>query len=475
MITTDQQRFDTVGDAKPPYLCMPHTQFLINQGISYDRAYAQCPMCVPSRISIMNGRFPQSVGATVNTASSRFLGTRGTLPDLLRDAGYQTAAIGKMHFSPARSRHGFDEMILPDDYYHEMRKRGGMLQPMRHGVGQNETYPAMSTVPEAMTLTSWITEQCVEYIHERRDPAQPFFLWCSYSKPHPPFDPPEPYYSMYQHECIEDPVYGDWSEEEHAPLAFRRLRQMWGYDRMGPEITRNMKAAYYGLLTQIDYNMGRIFAALQDLDLLKDTVILFTSDHGEYLGDYHTSAKFFLHQASSHVPFILRLPEELAPFCGGTRRDDLVTHADILPTLVNLAGGRVPEDLEGKDLLAVLRGEEQPRAHLEMVTQMELLECIGVTDGAFQYIYYLEDQAEQLFDLKKDPRERNNLAGLPEYSTLTRKYRKILEDSPYTEKMEYVKDGCLITIEKRGEDERHRRAHPWLGFHTERFEEDVKH
>jgi len=98
-----------------------------------------------------------------------------------------------MHFGPERRRHGWDEMILPADYYRQMERSGLPFQPMRHGLGQNELYPTMATVPEALTLTSWTAERCVDYIRERRDPTKPFLLWCSFSKPHPPLDPHETY------------------------------------------------------------------------------------------------------------------------------------------------------------------------------------------------------------------------------------------------------------------------------------------
>lgn len=471
LITTDQQRYDTVGDLAPKYMRMPHTQFLINQGINYTNAYSQCPLCVPARISIMNGKFPHTTKATTNCETQNVLGNRDTLPDLIRQAGYQTVAIGKMHFTPQRCKHGFDETIIPDDYYKQMLKSGNCYQPMKHGLGQNEIYPTMATVPETLTLTSWISEKCVEYIRDRRDPNQPFFMWCSYSKPHPPFDPPEPYYSMYKNECIEEPVFGDWSDDENAPIAFKRLRQMWGYDSISSQIIKQSKSAYYGLLTQIDYNMGRIFAALQDLDLLKDTIILFTSDHGEYLGDHHSGAKFFLHEPSSHIPFVLRLAPSMGYDLSGTKLNNLVTHADILPTLVSLAGGKVPNDIDGQNLLEL----KQPRKYLEMVSTMDLLESIAITDRIYKYIWYPEDQKEQLFDLSNDPKELKNLANIETYKDIKNTLKQELTNSKYTKNIGYSKNGSLITINLRNDTERQRRANPWLGFHTEYHPDDVKH
>ncbi len=217
LVTTDQQRYDASGGAGPSFLRTPHYDNLRREGITFTSAYADCPICVPSRVSIMTGKSAFAHGMTVNGQTTGVIGRHDSLPACLREAGYQTAAIGKMHFTPQRARHGFDEMILPDDYYREMRRRGHELQPMHHGLGQNELYAGMATVPEALTLTSWIAEQCVSYIRERRDPTVPFFLWCSFSKPHPPLDPPEPYYSMYRDCDIPAPVCGDWSERRRLP------------------------------------------------------------------------------------------------------------------------------------------------------------------------------------------------------------------------------------------------------------------
>ena len=192
LITTDQQRYDTLGHHAPRWLRTPHLDNLAREGITFDRAYTDNPLCVPTRVTIMSGRSVWRHRMLNNGITSDVLGHEGTMPALMRDAGYQTMAIGKMHFGPERARHGFDEIILPADYYREMRDRGLPLQPMRHGLGQNELYPGMATVPEALTLTAWLCDQAALFIRERRDPTRPFFLWLSFSKPHPPLDPPEP-------------------------------------------------------------------------------------------------------------------------------------------------------------------------------------------------------------------------------------------------------------------------------------------
>ncbi len=230
LITTDQQRFDTIAPYAPAFMRTPHIDHLMRDGVVFDRAYADCPICVASRASIMTGKYARNHGLPDNQNTSTRIGRENTLPTLLRRLGYQTAAIGKMHFGPERCRHGFDEMILPADYYRHMIRSGSHWQPMRHGLGQNELYPAMATVPECLTLTSWIAEQCVEYIKERRDPTVPFFLWCSFSKPHPPLDPPEPYYSMYRNCALPEPIQSGWSQSDRRPIAFRRQQESWSSD-----------------------------------------------------------------------------------------------------------------------------------------------------------------------------------------------------------------------------------------------------
>lgn len=474
LITSDQQRFDTVGERAPSFMRTPHFDLLCRQGITYKSAYAQCPACVPSRASILTGKYAENIGAVTNNWPQG-VDREKTLPVELRKMGYSTIAVGKMHFKPVRARYGFDEMIVLDDYYREMRLSGNPLQPMRHGLGQNELYPGMSTVPEAMTLTSWITEKCVEYIHERRDPTQPFFMWCSYSKPHPPLDPPEPYYSMYRNSNIPEPVFGDWSEDGICPESFKRFRQRWSCDLLSKEVIREARAAYYGLITQIDYNMGRIFAALQDEDLFKNTLIMYTSDHGEYLGDHNTGAKFFFHEPSAHVPFVIRLPKTWENRCAGKEVSDAITHADIMPTLLAAAGGSC-EYTDGLDLIALARNElKNERQYIEGVARNLDAEFNGITDGKWKYIWYPEGGSEQLFDLVNDPMELTNLAGNAEYSDKRNELKQELITRNINRNSPYVIDGELEKWPLKGDSEKERRDRSWPGFHTEKVLSDTQH
>ncbi len=472
-ITTDQQRFDTLPPYAPAFLRTPHINHLMRDGITFDRAYTATPVCGPARTSMMTGKSPW------NRTSSPII-RESTLPSLLRGCGYQTAAIGKMHFTPERARHGFDEMILPADYYNEMEKSGYPLKPMQHGLGQNELYPSMATVPECLTLTNWTANQCVSYIRDRRDPTVPFFLWCSFSKPHPPLDPPEPYYSMYRSCPIPEPVISGWSEND-VPAAMRRQRESWSDDLVSPEVIREARSAYYGLITQIDYNIGRIFAALQDFRMFDETLFIFTSDHGEFLGDHHTGCKIFFHDPSARIPFILRLPKSHVNRRFGERVDHLATHADVLPTVLAAAGGKAPSDCDGEDLIACLDGKlKNPRKYLDgaygdLIGKDPWVLYLGITDGEFKYMWYPEGGAEQLFDLRNDPKELMNVAGSKKHSAV----KKRLRDEIIRRQKEggglFLKDGDLEILPLKDDTEKERRSNPWPGYHSEHYHEDVRH
>ena len=332
LITTDQQRFDTFGEYAPSFVRTPHLNHLANDGVVFERAFSDCPVCVPARAAYMTGQsvFRHSMG--INAPTCDYFDEENTLPTLMRGLGYQTMAIGKMHFHPQRKRHGFDQTVTLDAYYRQMRESGNPLQPRRHGLGENTLFPTMATVPEALTLTSWITEKSVEFLTEERDPTSPFFLWVSYSKPHPPIDPPEPYYSMYRNCDIDKPWMAEWSDNPDLPEAIRKHMSAGSCGPLSPEILREGKAGYYGTITQIDYNIGRIMGALQDTGCFfnpnDNTLILFCSDHGELLMDHNMKAKDTHHEGSMHVPFIMRLPKTWDERYVGSKIKDVTTLQD---------------------------------------------------------------------------------------------------------------------------------------------------
>jgi arylsulfatase A-like enzyme len=348
---------------------------------------------------------------------------------------------------------------------------------MRHGLGQNELFPGMSTVPEGRTLTSWIAERCVDYIRFRRDPDLPFFLWCSFSKPHPPLDPPEPYYSMYLDSPIPKPVISSWCDSEDCPIAFRRFRERRSCDLLPPEVIHAARAAYYGLVTQIDYNMGRIFGALQEAGILKDTLILYASDHGEYLGDHLGCAKSFFHEVSARIPFVLRLPKDHHNDHANRVDNRLVTLADIYPTLVSAAGGIPDSSVYGQNLLDLINEKADSRkAVVALQGPPGDAQHLSITDGRWKYMYYPEGPSEQLFDLNSDPGElqdlcRNRIAHRKVIDRLQHLLMKELNERAPS----YLKEGQLPRKAPGRDDLNVRRRQDFPGYSTEYKDKDTRH
>ncbi|HUU70509.1 MAG TPA: sulfatase-like hydrolase/transferase [Planctomycetota bacterium] len=171
LITTDQQRYDTCGPAAPTFMRMPHFDNLSREGITFSKAYADCAVCVPARVGIMTGKTALLHGKLDNGETSAVLGRENTLPGCMRTLGYQTAAIGKMHFGPERVRHGFDDMIIPSDYYRQMERSGVPVKPMHHGLGQNGLHPRAAGPDGSVLPVVLVAQPCRS--RETQGPARP--------------------------------------------------------------------------------------------------------------------------------------------------------------------------------------------------------------------------------------------------------------------------------------------------------------
>lgn len=455
LITTDQQRWETFGPFKPSFMQTPHLDNLAYDGVSFRYAYVNCPTCVASRTSIMTGQSAFTHRMGVNGKTSEYFGEARTLPTVLKSVGYHTALIGKAHFHPQYNRHGFDDFFVLDDYYKWIADKGFPGGGRLHGLGENELYATLATVPERLSITSWITETAADYLMRRRDPLKPWFLWVSYSKPHPPIDPPEPYYSMYQRSAIPPPIRSDWSEDPARVPHFIRRRQLaFNFEAIAPEVLARAKAGYYGMITQIDHNIGRLWAAIKDtgpherFTIEDNTLTLFTSDHGELFGDHLDGAKGSCLDGSARVPFILRTPRTWkSRRHRGEICDVPVTPADILPTCAAAAGAEIPEGVEGINLLEMI---ERPPSERSVIfganftkDQPEQISWAALFDGQHKYAWHFADGRELLFDLSADPLEQQNLTG-DAHAELCERLRGDLEARlrPLNEGR-YLRDGKL--------------------------------
>ncbi len=340
------------------------------------KAYSATPTCVPARVALFTGQSQEAHGRVGYEDGVPFAAAHPvTLPGEFRKAGYHTQAIGKMHVWPERSRVGFDDVILHDGFLHHsrrehrrqfeyfddyvpwLRRQPGMSPDadyFDHGVNCNSVVARPWDKPEHVHPTHWLGTQTVEWLY-RRDPTTPFFLYLSFHRPHPPYDPPQWAYDLYADQPPYGRVLGDWEHE------WDEFRQDGDYQAtigdLPDRVVHRARAGYYGLMAQIDLQVNRIREALAEFGLARDTVIAFTSDHGEMMGDHRMFRKAVPYEGSARVPFIVAD----APRRGRQQQvvDQVVELRDVMPTLLDLAGLPIPDSVDGHSLAPYLRGERR--------------------------------------------------------------------------------------------------------------------
>ena len=464
LITADQWRGDCLGCAGSRHPVMtPHVDQLAAEGVRFTHAYADCPVCMPQRVTTLTGQVASRFGMPHNFAPatrSPIDGDRCLPARLARQCGYQTEAIGKMHVHPERSRVGFDHVCLhPDDYVMWLEEHGYGGLYRGHGLGGNEIYPVFSAVPEPYTHTHWIVDEATTFLRQR-DPDCPFFLWTVFEAPHSPFDPPEEYVRLYERFPIPDSVFGDWTGDRMPPMLQNRVLK-GKFDKLSTEVLREARRHYYAQITHIDYQLGRLLGQLKTLGLYDNTVIVFTSDHGEHLGDHGLFGKQTFVSGSADVPLIVRLPESLRSGNMPEACHAPVLTADICPTLLAAAGLDAFEGTDGLSLLPLVQGGDNGRS----VVCGEGRDSAFCTDGRWSYLYYPHGGVEQLFDNAGDPENLCDLSVASDAADVKQALQQALVQHLDAFERPMVKDGRLAEFEAKVEPVQARRANPcaWRG------------
>jgi len=419
LITTDQQRYDAMGFNGNPVLRTPNLDHLAATGTNFDRCYVTCPVCIPARRTLLNGQHPRTHGLTRYKDTLDF-NPAHTMPGELSRAGYQTQLVGKLHQQPNRRRFGFDHMVRSDsanyrpdskyqaenDYIDWLIEQGVPSLSNAHGINGNGRIARPFHLDEPFHHTSWVAREGQRFFRKWRDPSCPWFLHLSFVAPHPPLIPPQAYWDRYIHRDDLKPTIGDW-----APTGDDTRRGINPVSPTGPfpaDEIHDAIAGYYGLITHIDDCIQHVLDAYYEYAtdrLHEPTWIIFTSDHGEMLGDHHLFRKSLGYEASAHVPlFITGRNVELPQ----SRSDALVGWEDIMPTILDLADVPIPDDVDGRSLVPVMRGE-QPG-----VRDAIFGICAGdhyAVCGDWKYIRFDATGEEQLFNLKDDPDECHDLSG----------------------------------------------------------------
>jgi arylsulfatase A-like enzyme len=473
LITSDQQHYSTLGSINPR-IKTPALDRLCNEGTRFDRAYCPNPTCTPTRASIITGLYPSQHGAW--SLGTKLMEDVPTIGAMLSRAGYQTSLIGKAHFQPLASTeeypsvecqpilrdldywrnfhgpwYGFDHIELARNHTDEshcgqhyaiwMEEKGltnwrdyfadpsGEKPKDSHRDGQTWT------LPEEYHYTPWTAERSIAQIEKAHADGEPFFCWASFHDPHPPYLVPEPWASMYDPADME-PGELTPGEHENNPEHFRKTQEddaeWWAQARKGEvihgghthkydreEIQKSM-ATYYGMTSFMDHHIGRILDKLDELGLADNTLVVFTTDHGHFLGQHGLTAKAIHHYEDLlKIPLIVRWPGQ-APTAATS--EDLQNIVDLAPSFMAAAGLDVPFHMTGLDATSSWRGDGPHRqwsvtenhhgtTHFHMRTYVNDRYKITVhrngTDG-------------ELFDLQEDPGEIRNLWNHPAASDLKR-------------------------------------------------------
>jgi arylsulfatase A-like enzyme len=466
LITTDQQRFDTIHALGNNQIYTPHLNWLVDEGITFERCYSDNPVCMPARATIMTGKHAYNHGLITNTQEVRPMVPSQTLPGILTKNGYQTRAQGKMHFEPIRANYGFEHMELPMEYYKSMSENRDRGVPKGHGVGENEIEPVISTVDETKSAVYWTVNRSIDFL-ETRDDTRPFFLWTSFAKPHPPFDPCANYWALYQNKKLTAPVCGDWSTDQQSAYQgfYHPTYMLNNAYRMSEEQLLDVKRAYYACITQIDYSMGLLFARMHEMDLLKNTWIIFTADHGDMMGDHRMGAKGVFLEGSAHIPMIVR-PPLTEQGSKGRRCSKLVTLADVMPTILAAADIQIPDGTDGLDMMEIESKSGKDRTFYGNFSN----NYFAVMEDGYKYMWTAFGGEELLFYMPDDPMEQRNLANIEK--NIAKRMKRMLTEQVAGYNADLVQNGELVIKECiEGPQD----INKWPGFHSITAVCDVLH
>ncbi|MBD3243260.1 MAG: sulfatase-like hydrolase/transferase [Chitinivibrionales bacterium] len=452
----DHLRADWLGCNGHPLVMTPQIDKLAAQGVTFQRAFSECPMCVPARRTMMTGLGPHGIRMFWNRDTQPF--PEGPkLAEVMTRAGYQTFASGKLHTCPQRNRIGFEDVqlneegrrqegLVKDDYDAFLEDHGCAHRAYAHGLGNNQYGLRLSPLPEPFTTTHWTAQKAMEFL-ERRDPTRPFFLYVSFDKPHPPITPPAEYYELYREAQFPAPVMGDWVQER-SPERVRRLRLTNDVDmiREHPLLLQQTLRGFAAMITHIDSMIGVILGQIRELVGLRDTHVLFTSDHGDQLFDHGNAAKGDYFRGSPNVPLIVtpsaRWREEHAMRPGRVDRATPAGLMDIMPTILALCDVEAPGTIEGQSLLGRARDSAGDFRRYSFGRSDH---SVAATDGRFVYQWFFTDDLEFLFDHDSDPREEHDLSTSEEHAATKKALRGALQEWLTDKGDELVSGGELVS------------------------------
>lgn len=419
LLFTDMQRADTVHALGNPVIKTPNLDRLATEGMAFTNAFSPCPVCVPARYCMHYG---------VYATKADGLTTNGRMPDdngqsiqhLLTNVGYRTHGVGKCHFTPDKhAMRGFETRMVQeecvsdpekDDYCAWLVENGHDNYEPMGARGEMYYIPQVSCLPAEAHPTQWVGDRSIDFVREQADEDKPWMLFSSYIHPHPPFAPPKPWHKLYRSPYMPLPLVPQNVEALQTVINRKQNRYKYRDQGIDQQLMRNIKAYYYAAISFVDYQVGRIIDALEETGQLDNTLIIFTSDHGELLGDYNCFGKRSMHDAASRVPMLVRYPKR---FAVGKECRTPVNLVDVMPTIAEAAGLKLDDVVhDGVDMAAIANGECPRDAVFSIHGRNQQAQYMIVTED-WKYFYSSGDDMEYLFDRNADPNETRNVANIP--------------------------------------------------------------
>ena len=436
-IITDQQRFDTIGELGFPYMDTPNLDRLVREGLTFTNCHITAASCAPSRASLFTGYYPHTTGILKNADSWQH-----SLIELLNESGYRCVNIGKMHSYPYHTPLGFHERYvvenkdryLEERYYLDewdkaLRARGLVKQQREQYRMRDDYQTALGAfdweLPEDLHSDMFVGEMAKWWLNTY-PVTEPLFLQIGFPGPHPPYDPIRRYAEPYLEKDL--PLLPVTQEElEHQPPALKELREHNSevdhdsvvLDLHANEDQRHRQRAYYlANVTMIDEKIGEILQTLDDRGYLENSIVIFTSDHGDCLTDHGHSQKWTMYDTITRMPMIVWTPNgspHLPNLPRGQRDDGLCSQFDIGPAILEMAGVTPPDNMEAQSLLPAINGEEWDERDYVFAEQARdgiLTDCEFMTmvrNRTWKLVHFLDEPDGQLFNLQQDPDEVHNL------------------------------------------------------------------
>ena len=396
LIMADELTAFTLGCYSHPFVNTPAIDSLAREGVLFERAYCNSPICAPSRHSFMSGRYTWRTNSWHNGSVPPT--NLPSIASYLSDHGYYTATMGKMHFVGPDQHWGFQHRP-----YGDFLGEGHQPDPISKAPRLPLLPVGPAEIPEHEMQESIVNRLGIEFLR-KYNRSEPFCLLLSYNRPHHPLRPPQRFWDRYFPDHADMPDWGKNFPDRFHPY-MEHQRKWYGFDKLTENDFRAARAGYYACVSFVDDKINEILATIDELELREDTIIVFWSDHGEMNGEQGRVWKSNFFEPTVRVPFIVSYPKSLAR---GRQIPDLVELTDLFPTLADLANLPVPEGLDGKSLVSLMTGDATP-------DRKEYVLCDHVSHSVpapqrmirtdeWKFILYL-DADPSLYNLKEDPQE----------------------------------------------------------------------